>query len=611
MKPAEFTGIQLKEFPRIQDRETSEARYWKSLSNVKEIAITGSPNTIHFNPATNNAYIVTASTKVTLIDCYSDRVQRSYSRFTDDAFSGRFRHDGKLIAAGEKTGVVKVFDTQSKSLLRQMRHHNAATRCVRWAADGVHLVSGSDDRHLIRWDIATEEIVWSKTNHHKDYIRALDCHPTSNSLFVSGSYDHVVSFWDQRTDTPIWSIQQGHPVEYCLFAPSGNILATVGGNEVKLWDVISGGRLIHTFNNHQKNISTLCFDTHASRLLSGGLDGHIKIYNLALLEVSHGMKFTSPVYSLALSADSKKLVIGFVDGELMIRNNKRTTTTVTSSSSSTLSGTTTELAAILKPELSITDIIDRNLSQARHYKGVISTATSSTGGGAIIAEHERSLYLQPYEKFLKKFRYQKALDAALETKDPVIVITVLEELSRRHGLTIALSGRDETTLEPILSFTVKYISHMRYADIVVPVAHKIIDMYDSILGQSTRIDELFLSLHKHVIQELDFQKDAQRVMGAIDCIINLATMPKQRRKISLDEEWIKDEKEMKELLLAANATATKSTTTTSSSALEEVTETNGSIIDSIAETTTTTTVETKDKTKTTSKKSKKRDISKI
>ena len=78
-------------------------------------------------------------------------------------------------------------------------------------------------------------------------------------------------------------------------------------------------------------------------------------------------------------------------------------------------------------------------------------------------ESERRIRLKPYEKQLKKFNYQKALDSALRTHNPLVVVTVLEELLRRSGLTIALSDRDETTLEPLLSFTARYVSHPRYA----------------------------------------------------------------------------------------------------------------------------------------------------
>ena len=38
----------------------------------------------------------------------------------------------------------------------------------------------------------------------------------------------------------------------------------------------------------------------------------------------------------------------------------------------------------------------------------------------------------------------------------LVVLTLLEELIKRSGLTVALSGRDETSLEHLLAFTARY-----------------------------------------------------------------------------------------------------------------------------------------------------------
>ena len=72
-------------------------------------------------------------------------------RFQDDAYSGNFRKDGKLIVAGDKGGHLKVFDTQSKAMLRQIRAHTAAVRSVIWSTDGLHMISGSDDKKVSKW----------------------------------------------------------------------------------------------------------------------------------------------------------------------------------------------------------------------------------------------------------------------------------------------------------------------------------------------------------------------------------------------------------------------------------------------------------------------------
>lgn len=532
LKSAEFPKLKLRQYAKVQDRETSEAKYWKSFSNTKEDLLQSSPNCIHFNPVDSSTYIVTGSTKVSLYDTLTDKVVRAYSRFNDDAFSGKFRKDGKLIVAGDKSANVKVFDVQSKALLREMKNHNAAVRCTTWAADGLHIFSGSDDKRALCWDLATEQVLWSSKAHHTDYVRALDASPVSADVFVSGGYDHTVKMWDTRQSenhgSPVHSMVLDHPVEYTMFTPSGTMLLTASGSEVRVYDIISGGKLLHTFNNHQKFVTSLCLDGTSSRVLSAGLDGHVKIYSLQTLQVVHGMKFGSPLVSMAMPADNKKLVVGFVNGTVMARTRRVEESLLELGSGAQYGhGITAGLLAQHAAQQ----------QQNRHFKGAGMVHSYGTSAGSETASNagtledatvqtERTARLQPYERLLKKFNYQAALDAALKTRNPVVVVTVLEELCRRSGLGIALSGRDETSLEPIVSFSARYVNHPKYSKLVIQVVQKMLDLYASVLGHSDAIDELFTKLHKQVRAEVGFQRQILRVMGSLDGIISTATMPR-------------------------------------------------------------------------------------
>lgn len=507
-----FPKLKLKDVSRLQDKETSETKYWKSFSIIREHQFQSSPNCIHFNPCDPLSYIVTASVKVSLFDGLTDKVQRAYSRFTDDAYSGRFRRDGKLIVAGEKTGTIKVFETQSKSLLRQMKRHSAAVRSVCWSSDSVGILSVSDDKSVLRWDLATGETAWSAAREHSDYVRGVSAHPDSADIFATSSYDHSSRLWDSRQKASIMTFAHSQPVETCMFAPSGGIVLTASGSEVKLWDVVGGGRCLHTFNNHQKNVSALCMDGGSSRVLSAGLDGHVKVYSLETLQVIHGMKFPSPLLSIAVPENNKKLVLGFVNGTLSVRNHKKEA-----------------VAAAEEEEVSANPFYDSSIfsiQQTRQHKGAGALPYYKD---TLIVESDRAAKLQPYESHLKKFNYQRALDAALAAHNPVVIVTVLEELCRRGGLTIALSGRDESSLEPLMAFIARYVSHPRYTTLVVQVAQRVLDLYASALGQSDLIDDLFEKLQANVHAEVSFQRATSRVMGSLDAIINVATLPKKRK----------------------------------------------------------------------------------
>ena len=53
----------------------------------------------------------------------TNQVIKTISRFGEAAYSGCFRGDGKLLAAGGHDGVVKVFELNSRAILRQFKGH--------------------------------------------------------------------------------------------------------------------------------------------------------------------------------------------------------------------------------------------------------------------------------------------------------------------------------------------------------------------------------------------------------------------------------------------------------------------------------------------------------
>lgn len=87
-------------------------------------------------------------------------MQRSYSRFNDEAYSGKFRKDGKLLIAGDKAGYVKVFDVKTKAVLRNLKQHTNAVRCAIWSSNALHFLTASDDSSVKRWDLPSQEVIW-------------------------------------------------------------------------------------------------------------------------------------------------------------------------------------------------------------------------------------------------------------------------------------------------------------------------------------------------------------------------------------------------------------------------------------------------------------------
>merc|ERR1712013_406461 len=64
---------------------------------------------------------------------------------------------------------------------------------------GKGVVSWSDDKTVVAWDLPTESAT-ATFSAHTDYVRAGALLPNSPDLVVSASYDHTAMLWDRRLD---------------------------------------------------------------------------------------------------------------------------------------------------------------------------------------------------------------------------------------------------------------------------------------------------------------------------------------------------------------------------------------------------------------------------
>ena len=127
----------------------------------------------------------------------------------------------------------------------------------------------------------------------------------------------------------------------------------------------------------------------------------------------------------------------------------------------------------------------------------------------MVVERASANRLSSFDKALKSFKYHEALDAALLNGSPDIVVAVIEELVQRNGLRIALQGRDQHTLEPVVAFLVRQITSPPFAAVLIGVANLLLDMYAPVLGKSAAIDELFVKLRNTLEAEMRLQARAR------------------------------------------------------------------------------------------------------
>ncbi|KAK7492611.1 hypothetical protein BaRGS_00016090 [Batillaria attramentaria] len=157
----------------------------------------------------------------------SNQILRTLSRFKEVAHSGSFRSDGKLLVAGSDEPVVRLFEPNTRSLLRVFNGHTGPVNVTKFLSDNLRVMSGSNDKTVRVWDIATEKEL-SIYNEHQDYVRCGVACKSSPDIFLTGSYDHTAKLFDARTGESVLTVEHGHPVESTLLFPSGGIFMTAG-----------------------------------------------------------------------------------------------------------------------------------------------------------------------------------------------------------------------------------------------------------------------------------------------------------------------------------------------------------------------------------------------
>lgn len=210
-----------------------------------------------------------------------------------------------------------LFETNTKRNLRSFQGHKAGVHRTFFTADKLHIASFSDDKTVRLWDIASEQCVQTFAE-HTAYIRAGCVNPVSPNILLSGGYDNKVKMYDTRTSSVVFEVNHDSPVHSVLFLPTGGIFITSGGTHVKVWDAFAGGRLLAMMTSHTRDVHCLRLASNGRRLLSGGLDRKVKIYDTSTYRTVHTLDFPNGVTSMAVAPSDETLVVGMLDGIISV-----------------------------------------------------------------------------------------------------------------------------------------------------------------------------------------------------------------------------------------------------------------------------------------------------
>ncbi len=198
----------------------------------------------------------------------------------------RLSADHKSIVAGGGVaglaGEAVWLSADDGSLLRKFTGHNDTIYCAALSPDGQILATGSYDRTVILWNVASGEILRSLTGHN-GAIYDLDFDP-SGQLLATASADQTVKLWRVDTGERLDTLGQPEGEQRCVrFSPDGKFVFAAGSDkQIRKWQIVARDKpainpMLIARYAHESDVLQLHFLDDA-RLLSSSADRTVKLW---------------------------------------------------------------------------------------------------------------------------------------------------------------------------------------------------------------------------------------------------------------------------------------------------------------------------------------------
>lgn len=251
------------------------------------------------------AWDVTNASQISFIQQYSDRL-------VDIAVAP----DGINFVVASDNGSVTLWNLANRERLFDLLTDGSSPTCLAYSVDGRWIAAGFEDDTIRIWNAGDGSEVFTLTGHKGD-INDIEFSP-NGSLLASGSDDKTVILWNMTdgTQKQIFEGYAGGVTQIAFTLDNTRLLTSSQEGEIKMWDAARGFSVYAVNENTFSTITILSPDkntfisTNLTRIKVRSLDKGNVLYEIETDQVG--------IEALAYSADGSILVSGGMDGVLKV-----------------------------------------------------------------------------------------------------------------------------------------------------------------------------------------------------------------------------------------------------------------------------------------------------
>ncbi|CAN1822634.1 Transcriptional corepressor LEUNIG [Linum perenne] len=257
-----------------------------------------------------------------------------------------FSSDGKLLATGGHDKKVTLWDTDSFTVNSTLEEHSQWITDVRFSPSMSRLATSSADKTVRVWDADNPGYSLRTFTGHSTTVMSVDFHPTKEDLICSCDSNNEMRYWSIKNGScaGVFKVSamkmrfqprhgmflaaaaenlvyildvesqacrlklQGHKstVNSVCWDPSGECLASVSDDLVRVWNIGTGsrGEYIHELSSSGNKFNTCAFHPTYSSVLIVGCYETLELWNMAENKTMTIQAHEKRVSALAVSGAS-------------------------------------------------------------------------------------------------------------------------------------------------------------------------------------------------------------------------------------------------------------------------------------------------------------------
>ncbi|TAF06574.1 MAG: hypothetical protein EAZ77_11935 [Nostocales cyanobacterium] len=234
--------------------------------------------------------------------------------------------DGNSLISGSDDKQVIFWDLKTEKCLYNFVGQGEAVLSVAISPDGKEIISGSVDRKISSWQLDTKKFnrtfyYLNSPYSHNGFVNVV-AYSADNRIIASGSTDKTIIIWGRYTGK-YKRILNGHKdtVLAIVISPDSTTLVSASADKtIRIWD-LQMGKQRFILTQHLAAVNTLAITPDGKTLISGSSDTTIKIWNLQTGELQCTLtQHSTAVLSIAIHPFAKTIASSSKDGFIKVWN---------------------------------------------------------------------------------------------------------------------------------------------------------------------------------------------------------------------------------------------------------------------------------------------------